>query len=384
MNGSVGIGRVAGVPLRLHWSAPLLIVVLAIGLGGGTLPVWAPGHSGGTYRIWAVAGALLLTASLVAHEAAHALTARRAGTEVKDVTVFALGGVTRMAPAAGPRTQGRIAAAGPATSLVLGGLFLGAAVLTRDVLHWPLPGAVLAWGGWANLVLGAFNLLPAAPLDGGRILQALIWRFRGDRERAARAAGRCGQVAGAALVAGGCLEFLTGAAAGLWPALLGLFVVMAASAEIRRADLFLALRGTRVAEIMRPAVTGQDWQTVEGFLADTAPRATDQPVVPVTDLDGRPTGCVTVPALRGLPAARRPITRVRDVAAPIDRCVLARADEPVTDVLDRAGLSAGGPVVVLDAGRVIGMVGAEDLLAVLRRRSGTSVWPGSRRTGHSH
>ncbi|MBY8877361.1 site-2 protease family protein [Actinacidiphila acidipaludis] len=362
MNGSVSIGRIGGVPLRLRWSAPLLVIVLSIGLGSGTLPAWAPGHSGTAYRIWAIAGALLLTASLLAHEAAHALAAHHAKIDVKDVTIFALGGVTRMALPASARSQGRIAAAGPATSLLLGGICLGGAALTRDALHWPLPGAVLAWGGFANILLAAFNLLPAAPLDGGRVLQAVIWRIRGDREGAARVSGRCGQVAGALMIAVGWLEFLARAGSGLWLALIGAFVTVAATAEVRRAELFQRLRGMSVADVMRPAVTGQDWQSVERFLAETAPRAGDQPVVPLTDLDGRLTGCVTMPGLRAMPASRRAVTRVRDVAAPLDRCVIARPDEPVTEVLNRAGLSSGGPVLVLDHEHVVGIITAADLV----------------------
>ncbi|MFE4049421.1 site-2 protease family protein [Streptomyces sp. YIM B13518] len=369
MNGSLMIGHVAGVPLRLHWSAPLLVLVLSIGLGGSVLPAWAPGHSASAYRLWAIAGALLLTASLIAHEGGHALVARRSRIAVKDVTVFALGGVTRMASPTTARSQGLVAAAGPAISLVLGGLCLGGSFLARDVLHWPLPGGVLAWGGWTNIVLAAFNLLPAAPLDGGRVLQALIWRVRGDRERAARASGRCGQVAGTVMAAGGLFRFLHGTGAGLWLGLIGLFVMAVASAEIRRAQLLESLRGLRVAEAMRPVITGQEWQSVDRFLAETARHAGDQPVIPVTDLDGRPTGYVTVPVLRAVPDARRPATRVRDVAVPLERCVLARPDEMLTDLLERAAMSRAGLVLVVDHHHVVGVVTGADLAGAGGRHS---------------
>lgn len=384
MKGSVSIGRIAGVPLRLHWSAPLLIALLSVGLGSGTLPAWSPGHSTAAYAVWAVLGALVLMASLVVHEGAHALTARRADIEVKDVTVFALGGVTRMDQATTARTEGRVAAVGPLASLLLGGLFLGAAVLAHDALHWSLIAATLAWAGWANLLLGAFNLLPAAPLDGGRILQAVVWRIRGDRERAAQVAGRCGQVVGAVLIALGLVEVVAGSTAGLWLALIGWFVTSAAAAEIRRARLFRALRGVRVAEIMRPPVIGQDWQSVAAFLTDTAPRAANQPVVPLVDLDGRATGYVTGPALRAVPAARRPTTRVRDIALPVDRAVPARPDELVTDLLEHAAVSATAPVLVLDHHRVVGIVTAQDLLGTIRRSTGPPAQPPDWRSRRDH
>ncbi|MGW6542342.1 site-2 protease family protein [Streptomyces massasporeus] len=326
-----------------------------------------------------------MTASLVAHEAGHAYVARRSGIAVKDVTVFALGGVTRMPSPTTARSQGRVAAAGPVISLVLGGLCLGGSALARDVLHWPLPGGVLAWGGWANIVLAAFNLLPAAPLDGGRVLQALIWRARGDRERAAQASGRCGQIAGTVMMAGGVFEFLQGAGSGLWLVLIGLFVVAVASAEVRRAQLFASLRGLRVADTMRSVITGPEWQSVDRFLSETVPHAGDQPVVPVTDLDGRPTGYVTVPVLRAVPGARRPAVRVRDVAAPLERCVLAHPDEEMTDVLERAALSPAGPVLVVDHHHVVGMVTGADLAGARGRHSGPPERPPpDARTGLGH
>ncbi|WP_435133990.1 site-2 protease family protein [Actinacidiphila sp. bgisy144] len=381
MNGSPPLGRVAGVPLRVHWSAPLLIVILSVELASGVLPAWAPGHSHGIYDALAVVGALLLTVSLVAHEAAHALVARRAGVEVEDVTVFALGGVTRMGTAGKARDAGRIAAAGPLTSLLLGAVGLGAAALTGGVLHWTLPAALLAWTGWANVLLAGFNLIPAAPLDGGRVLQAVVWRLRGDREQAARIAARCGQVAGALMVAGGWLEFLTGGTAGLWLALVGLFVLLAAFSEVRRSMLFEAVRGLRASDAMRPAATGQDWQTVDRFVAETVPRAAGQPVVPVTDFDGRSSGVVTLAALRSVPPARREEVKVRDIAAPLDTCTLAGPDEQVTDVLDHAVTTAGRPILVMADRHVVGMITVEDLIALARRRPHPPAWPPS---VHSH
>lgn len=378
MNGSLEIGRVAGVPLRLHWSAPLLVVVLSMGLAGSVLPAWAPGHSASSYRLWAVAGALLLMASLIAHEGGHALVARRSKIAVKDVTVFALGGVTRMASATTAGSQGRVAGVGPVISLVLGGVCLGGSVLAGDVLHWPLPGGVLAWGGWTNILLAVFNLLPAAPLDGGRVLQALIWRVRGDRERAAQASGRCGQVMGTVIMAGGLFEFLRGIGSGLWLGLIGLFVVVVASAEVRRAQLFESLRGLPVAAAMRPVITGQEWQSVDRFLTETAWHAGDQPIIPVTDLDGHPSGYVTAPVLHAVPEARRPTIRVRDVAMPLERCVLAEPKEEITDVLERAAMSPSAPVLVVNQQHVVGMVTGADLA---RARSGPSPHA---RTGNGH
>nr|WP_084729162.1 site-2 protease family protein [Streptacidiphilus neutrinimicus] len=137
---AVPFGRVFGVPLRLHWSAPLLVVLLGFSLGAGTLPAWAPGRSHATYALAGTAGALLLLASLLLHEGAHAVVARRAGVQVQDMTVWALGGATLMGRADQPRSAFKIAVAGPLTSLVLGGLSLGAAAGLLRGAHWTVPG----------------------------------------------------------------------------------------------------------------------------------------------------------------------------------------------------------------------------------------------------
>ncbi|GAA4989882.1 hypothetical protein GCM10025734_16430 [Kitasatospora paranensis] len=166
MNGSVPLGRLFGVPLRIHWSAPLLVLLLSNSLSGRTLPAWAPGHSAGVYAAAGLLGAVLLLASLLAHEAAHAVVARRAGIGVQDVTVWGLGGVTRMGRAGTPRVQFAVSAAGPLTSLALGGLGLATGVGAHQAGAAVLA-AVLFWTGWANLLLGVFNLLPAAPWTAG-------------------------------------------------------------------------------------------------------------------------------------------------------------------------------------------------------------------------
>lgn len=206
MNGAMPLGRIFGVPLRIHWSAPLLVILLSSSLSGTTLPAWAPGYSSTTYTVAGIAGAALLLVSLLLHEAAHAVLARRAGIKVEDVTVWGLGGVTRMGRAQSARVQFTVALIGPLTSLFLGGLGLGLGAAVDYGLHWAVPSVVLLWTGWANLLLGAFNLLPAAPLDGGRVLQAVLWWRRGDQRWAERIAGRAGQVAGGLLVAAGWVE----------------------------------------------------------------------------------------------------------------------------------------------------------------------------------
>lgn len=358
---AVPLGRVFGVPLFLHWSAPLLVVLLGLSLGAATLPAWVPDRSHATYTIAGTVGALLLMASLLLHEGAHAVAARRAGVEVQDMTVWALGGVTRMGRADRPRAALWIALAGPLTSLLLAAVGVGAAAGLLRGAHWTVPGDVLLWCGWANLLLAVFNLLPAAPLDGGRVLQAAVWWRTGDRDRADRAAGRVGQVAGAILIGLGALVLLRGGLDGIWLMLIGFFITTTAQAEARQATVHTMLHGVRIAQVMSaPVATGPDWLTVDRFLDEVA-RTSHHTHLPVLDLQGRPTGIVSLRRLGQVPAASRAVMRVSQVAQPIGLVPSAAPDDDLAEVLER--LTPGAPlrVLVMDGGQLTGIVTAHDV-----------------------
>ncbi|MEV4442275.1 site-2 protease family protein [Streptomyces sp. NPDC049577] len=368
MGGSIPLGSFLGIPLRMHWSAPVLIVFLGVGLAGGTLPAWVPGRSTAVYDTAGLAGAVLLTVSLLLHEAAHAVTARRAGIRVLDITVWGLGGVTRLGRAATPRTQFTVAVAGPLASVALGGLGIGAGFGVDRLLHWPVVSAVLVWAGGANLLLGVFNLLPAAPLDGGRIVLSAVWWRSGDRSRAQRVAGRSGQVAGFLMIAFGWAELTRGLNSGLWLMLIGGFVSVSALAEVRQSVVLAALAGVRVADAMTsPAVAGPDWRTVEDFLATEMAR-TQRPAVPVFDFEGRPSGVAERYRLMAVPASRRSEVRVRELAVPLAQCTVATPGEDLVEVLDRVVPTPHMVILVVEDGHLIGTVTGEDITRVARRR----------------
>lgn len=369
MKGSIRIGSVRGVVLRAHWSVPLIMFLLAYGLAGRTLPAYAPGLAPVVYAIAGVVGALLLLVSLVMHEAAHALMARRSGIPVRDMTLWALGGMTRMDRPTTARAAFAVAVSGPIASLLVGGAAVGGAAGVHAALGWRIPVAVLGWLGGMNLLLGVFNLVPAAPLDGGRVVQAAWWWRTGDRERGQRAAGRSGQIVGMALAVLGWLVFARGMASGLWLIVIGLFVTVVAAAERRWAQLATALRGVRVAEAMTsPAVTGPDWLTVDRFLSDVAAGA-GHSVLALVDFEGRPTGVVQLRGLAAVPHGRREVLRVRDAARPLSQCTPAAPDELLTAVLDRLGSGGGLPVLVMDGGRLCGIVTAHDIERLFRQHT---------------
>jgi Zn-dependent protease len=369
MTGSFRIGRIFGVPLRLHWSVPVLVLVIGYGLGRDTLPAWVPDRSSTVYATTAVLGAVLLAVSLLLHEAAHAVTARRRGIDVEDVTLWALGGVTRMGR---PRTAGValwVALVGPLASLVVGGAALGAAVGLHSAAGWSLPAALLAWLGWANLLLGVFNLLPAVPLDGGRVLHALIWLGTKDRDRSELVADRGGQIVGALIVAAGWLMILRGAPGGLWLAVVGLFITFTAGVERRRAAISRALRGVRVADAMSaPVTTVSDWLTVERFVEDGGGRS-GHSVLPLTDLNGGPTGLVQLRSIAMVPAERRAEVRMRDLAVPLSQCTVAAPEDLLNDVVDGVRTQVGLHILVVDAHRLVGIVTPHDLTRAFERRT---------------
>ena len=237
MRPTVRLGQFFGVDVGLHWTIALIAVLLTTTLSGTVLPEFAPGHSTAAYLATALVTAVLFLGSIVAHELGHSLVAIRDGIKVKGITLFALGGVASLeSEPATPGSAARVALAGPAVSIGVGvasmGLAVGASALG-------LPGLVVAalvWLGVINLSLAVFNLLPALPLDGGRVLQAYLWRRRGDQHEATISASKAGRWIGWGLVAFGFWE-LTQGGNGLWTMLIGWFVVMTAKAEGMRARM---------------------------------------------------------------------------------------------------------------------------------------------------
>ncbi|MFI7143239.1 site-2 protease family protein [Streptomyces massasporeus] len=369
MNNSVRMGRVLGVPLRIHWTVPLLVVLFGYSLGSQTLPAMAPDQSNATYTIAGLAGALLLLVSLLAHEAAHAVTARRKGISVQSITLWALGGMTRMDR---PLTAGStfwIAVSGPLTSLLASVLALGAGIGLDTLSGMAVPAAVLLWLGWVNLVLAVFNLLPAAPLDGGRVVQALTWWRTGDQDRGERVAARAGQVLGVVLIGLGWIVVLRGAVSGLWLTVIGFFVVIVAGAEHQRARLAPALRGMRAADAMTsPVETCQDWLTVQRCIDDVAAYARHS-VLALIDFEGRPSGLVHVPRLARIPAAQRDTLRVRDVATPRARCTTCAPDDLLQDGLEKLSSARALPILVTEGQNLAGVITADDISRIARRQA---------------
>ncbi len=235
MRPSLRLGAIFGIPIGLHWSIAIIAGLFTVTLAGTVLPAVAPGYLGAADLVAAVAVAAALLASIIAHELGHSVVAKNNNVGVEGITLFALGGVAKLERE--PDTPGaaaRIALAGPAVSVAIGVAALVASAFAGAVGTPALAVAALSWLGIINLVMAVFNMVPALPLDGGRVLQALMWRRSGDRNRATISAASVGRYLGWAIVAFGLWQFLENGS-GLWTMVIGWFILTSAKAEAMRA-----------------------------------------------------------------------------------------------------------------------------------------------------
>ena len=366
MEETIPIGRIAGIRVGANWSLLVVFFLVAWGLANGLASDY-PGHADGTYWVVGVIAALVFYGALLAHELGHAVIARRQGVPVEGITLWLFGGVTRMrGEASSPRGALHLALVGPLVSLGAAALF-GVLALAFDLFRAPaLIEGTTRWLARINLVLAVFNLVPAAPLDGGRVLQAVLWRRRGDRLAASVTAARAGRAFGYVLMGLGALDIVAGVGTGgLWFVLLGWFLVSAARAEQAGAQTRTLLQDVRVADVMTPqAVVVPGWITVDAFVEDYVRRHRAR-VFPVESFDGTLVGVLTLDALKQVPPHRRASVRVVDVAVPAEDVLTAHPDEMVLDLLERVGPAAGGRALVVDDARVVGIVSPGDVARAL-------------------
>ncbi len=369
MRETLRLGRIAGIPVGMHWSLLVVFWLITLGLAAGRFPQRFPGYVGGWYWTAAVAAALLFYASLLAHETGHALVARSHGMKVEGITLWLFGGVAKLrSEAVTPQAELQIAGVGPLISIGAAAVFALGAVLTNFIGAPELLVGSLAWLAVINAILAAFNLAPAAPLDGGRILRAWLWARHGDRVRAAVTASRAGRVLGFALTGLGLVDFAAGAGfGGLWFVFLGWFLLSAARAEESQVLLREALQGLTVRDVMTPDPSVvPDWLTVEAFIEEHVFRNRFS-AFPVVDIDDDLVGLVTLARVKSVPAERRRQTLVRDVACPPADVPTATPDEMLLDVLASLPEDSDGRALVLDDGRLVGIMSPTDIARAAER-----------------
>jgi Zn-dependent protease/predicted transcriptional regulator len=377
MRNGFGLGRVAGVRVGVDWSVLAIFLLITIGLGAGQFPDAYPGRSAAAYTAAALIAGVVFLASLLAHEIAHAVVAQRCGLTVEGITLWMLGGVARIqGEAPSPAAETRIAGVGPATSALLAVVFGGVAVLLDAVGVHGLPLGVFAWLAGINAMLAVFNVIPAAPLDGGRLLRAFLWWRRGDRLAASVTASRAGRVLGYVLVVVGFAELFAGAGiGGLWLALIGLFLISAATGEERQAIARELLTGVRASEVMSPDPVAVPAETTVDVFLDRYVFAHRHSTFPVVDSDGRPVGLVTLNRVKDVPPERRALVRLREVACPIEQVPVASPGEAVADLLPRLASCTDGRALVLDRGVLVGIISPSDVTRALERiRARSGYW----------
>ena len=372
MGQSFSLGRIIGIRIGVNWSVVLIVALLAYGLAAGQFPAEVPRRPEAEYVVAAIVTAVAYIASLLAHELAHSLVARRHGVQVEGITLWLLGGVSRLeGEFPDPGAELRVAGVGPLTSLVLGGVFTLVAWLLDASGVGGVVVAALAWLGGINILLAVFNVIPAAPLDGGRLLQAVLWAITKDKLKAAMWAARSGQVFGWALVViGGYLVLARRDYSWLWFIILGWFLISAATAENQQAVVQSRLRTVAVREVMTAdPVTVPASATVDRFQHELLPWLRHS-AFPVVDDDGQTVGLVTVRRVNAVPADERARTTLREVACPLAEVARATPDEPVADLLPRLNGCSDGRALVFDGERLAGIVAPADISRALERISG--------------
>ena len=377
MNGNLTIGRFGGVELRLNWSLLAVVALIVWSLSDGVFPSQNPGLSHNTYLGMAVVASLLFLASIALHELGHSWVARREGIEVDSITLWLFGGVSQLnGRFKSPGVEFRVAVSGPLVSIGLGVLFvlIALAGAPSEV------DGVAAWLGYINLLLAAFNLLPAAPLDGGRVLHAILWRAKGDFAWATRVASEVGQGFAYLFIALGLAMFIfEGSFSGAWLAFIGWFLLQGARAEARYVATEQALGGLRVRDlIVRHPVTVDADSTIGRFMDDVAwsHRFTTYPV-----LEGdRPVGLLAFASVAAVPRSDWDSRRVRDTMFPLDDIPLLTEDELAVDALQELSAPTGNRGLVVDDGHLAGLLSITDIARALEVGRNPAQAPSARPT----
>ena len=366
MQSTFTFGRVAGIPIGINWTWIPVFFLIAWSWAVEVFPSENPGHSDAAYAAMSVVATALFFTSLLLHELGHALQAQRERMEIEGITLWLFGGVAKFKgsfPSAG--AEFRIAVAGPAVSLALGGGLTLLAWLAGlpDVVD-----GVAAWLGYINLFLLVFNLLPALPLDGGRVFRSALWYFQGDFGWATRIAAAAGRGFGYLFVAGGvALVFFTGAWGGLWLAFIGFFLVQAAAAEDRYGVARRALAGLRVRDLLvADPVTVRPDATLAEFMDDVVWR-TRYTTYPVTD-NGSAVGLLPFRCVAEVPRREWETRTVRDCMLPREEVPVVAPDDPLIDAAAELSQGKINRALVLDGERLVGLLSATDVARALEVR----------------
>ena len=367
MPSNVRLGRIRGIPIELNWSLFLVFGLLAVSLGSGYFPDAYPEMASGTYFVLGLLTAALFIASILLHELGHALVALRERIPVTSITLYIFGGIAQLGEEPkSARAELRVAAAGPLVSFALAAIFGAVGLVADDVDALAAPADYLAR---INLILALFNLIPAFPLDGGRILRALVWGATNSQERAQRVAGASGQIVGYGFFGVGALLALNGNLLnGLWLVFIGWFIQNAANASTAQSGIERLLAGVTAGQVMRPGPTTVPSRTMLRQLVDDHVLGSGNRFFIVSD-DGTPRGVVSLTDVVKVPRDRWDWVNVTQVMVPWARTVRVRPDTGLLEALHTMGDAHIHQVPVAEGDAIRGLLSREHIFAQIRLRA---------------
>jgi Zn-dependent protease/predicted transcriptional regulator len=358
-----------GIPVRIHYTLWFVFILIAWSLSYEYMPHQYPGLSTLTYWVIGIASAVVLFVSVLIHELSHSYIAKKNGLPIARITLFFFGGVSEMTEE--PRDAGlevRMAAAGPLMSFliagILGGLWYFAKLASMPIVLT----ATVGYGGLINAVLGAFNLLPAFPLDGGRVFRGSLWKHSKNLVAATRTATRLSEALSLLMMFGGFVAIIFGDFVdGIWIVVLGWFIKSGAETSLRQTLLGETLTGVRVGDIMtRGALTVPPEMTVQQLVSDyflVHPHE-GYPVMK----DGRLLGLVTLQSARAVPKDQRINETVAQAMVSSERAPTVHPDESALDALQRMAREKVEMMLVTEGGQLIGVVTRSDLMKTIQTR----------------
>lgn len=380
--GGVRLGKIAGIEIAADWSLLIIFWLIFSALAIGVFPAWHPEWSTALAWATALAAAILFFCSVLLHELSHALVGRAHGVTIRRITLFMFGGMAHMEnEPPSPRAEFFMAIVGPLTSLVIGICCVWIVAIAAGPLDIDLEqpqaalsqlgplATLLAWLGPVNIFLGIFNLVPGFPMDGGRVLRALLWALTGDLQKATRAASRVGQGFAFLLMATGLMMVLGlrmpvlggGLVNGLWLALIGWFLNNAAIMSYRQLLVRASLERVPVARLMQTQVTRVDPAMRVSELVDEHLMPSGQRTFPV-ERDGEFFGLVSLTDLRKRPRAAWGDTTVAEIMTPAKALVCLHAQQDAPRALTLIAEGNFNQLPVLDNGRLVGLLRREDIV----------------------
>ncbi|HEY55396.1 MAG TPA: site-2 protease family protein [Dehalococcoidia bacterium] len=369
MKSSLNIGRIFGIQFRLHYTWFAIFLLVTVSFSWQLFPAAYPDWSQFLYWSIGIATSLLFFASVLAHELAHSLVGRANDIPVKSITLFIFGGIAHMTrEATKASAEFKMAAAGPACSLVIGGVFALVWFLTQDIAE-PLS-AMAFYLAQINALLAVFNLIPGFPLDGGRVFRSLMWRFSGNYQRSTLIATRVGQGIAYSFILGGILMviLLQEWLGGLWLVFIGWFLQNAASTSYRQTKWRQALRGLSASQVMTSEYTEvpPDITTSELVREYVLPRGYSFFIV---SGEGGAKGILSLYNIKSVPQSKWDTTRVEEIMLSLDQLKPARPEDDVLSLVERMEADELNQIPVVAEGRIIGLITRDNLIRFIRARS---------------